>query len=205
MAEQTHLFSTPLFSTRVVDSQPKYPYTIENGAGEKLTFVERVKTFGEDRLNVENLVAPKSGPPMHVHYLQVEALTILQGKMGFQRSGGTAQFAGPGEIVVFPAGEAHRFWNAGEDTLRCTGYIEPPGNVEYFLSALFESQRRNQGRRPNIFEVAFLAHRYRTEFGMVQVPAPVQQFLFPVLIAIGSLLGMHERYAEAPEPLSPAR
>jgi hypothetical protein len=53
-----------------------YPYTIDNGDRERLTFVRRVAGPAGDRLEVENLVEPGSGPPMHVHHHQEEALTI---------------------------------------------------------------------------------------------------------------------------------
>jgi hypothetical protein len=44
-----------------------YPHTIENGAGEQITFVRCVRDSAGDRLEAENLVKPGSGPPMHVH------------------------------------------------------------------------------------------------------------------------------------------
>ncbi len=53
-----------------------YPHTIENGAGERISFVRRVQDPSGDRLEVENLVKPGSGPPMHVHNYQEEALTV---------------------------------------------------------------------------------------------------------------------------------
>ncbi len=48
-----------------------YPHTVENGAGERITFVRRVLDPAGDRLEVENVVMPGSGPPMHVHYYQL--------------------------------------------------------------------------------------------------------------------------------------
>ncbi|CAN5291148.1 hypothetical protein BH23GEM2_BH23GEM2_15910 [soil metagenome] len=50
-----------------------YPYTIDNGAGEKLTFVRLIPNTSGGRLEGENLVSPGAGPPMHVHFLQEEA------------------------------------------------------------------------------------------------------------------------------------
>jgi uncharacterized cupin superfamily protein len=179
-----------------------YPHTIENGAGaERLTFVRRVPGSTGDRLEVENVVKPGAGPIMHVHHDQEEALTVVQGRIGYQRLGEQGKFAGPGEMVAFRAGEAHKFWNAGEEDLRCTGYIEPADNIEYFLGAIFESQKRSGGSRPNLLDAAFLARRYRSEFGMVEIPAPVQRFVFPVLVAIGTLLGRYGKDADAPEPV----
>ena len=36
---------------------------------------------------------------------------------------------------------------------------------------------------------------------MVEIPAAVQRFLFPVQVAFGTLLGRYRKYANAPEPL----
>ena len=177
-----------------------YPHTIENGAGERITFVRRIEDPAGARLEGENLVKPGSGPPMHVHYLQEEALTVRQGRLGYQRSGEPPRFAGPGETVVFGLGEAHKFWNAGEEDLRCTAYIQPADNAEYFLTALFESQRESGGSRPDPFDVAFLMRRYRSEFYMAEIPTAVQRFVSPVLVTVGRLLGKYGKYADAPEP-----
>jgi hypothetical protein len=141
-----------------------YPHTIENGAGESLTFLRRVPGTSGDRLEVENVV-------------------------------------GPGESVAFRAGEAHKFWNAGEEDLRCKGYIEPADNIEYFLGAIYEAQKRSGGPRPDPLDTAFLMRRYRSEFSMVEIPAPVQRVVFPVQVAIGTLLGRYKKYADAPEPV----
>ena len=179
-----------------------YPHTIDNGAGgERLTFLRRVPGARGQRLEAENVVEPGAGPIMHVHHYQEEALTVVEGRIGYQRPGEPARFAGPGETVTFRAGEAHRFWNAGEDILWCKGYIEPSDNIEYFLGAIFESQKRSGGSRPNLLDAAFLARRYRSEYGIVGIPAPVQRFVFLILVAIGGLLGRYEKYADAPEPV----
>lgn len=177
-----------------------YPHTIDNGAGERLTFSRRVSGVNGDRIEGENLVSPGSGPPMHVHYFENEGFTILEGRIGFQIAGEPPQFAEEGESIAFPAGVPHRFWNAGDRPLRCAAYIEPVGNVEYFLGALFASQKQNGGHRPNLLDAAYLMRRYRYEFGYFAVPALVQRSVFPVLIAIGTALGRYARYADAPEP-----
>lgn len=178
-----------------------YPHTIDNRAGERITFVRRVQDPAGDRLEGENLVKPGGGPPMHVHNYKEEVFTIRRGRLGYQRSGEPPRFAGPGETVVFEPGEPHRFWNAGEEDLRCTGYIQPADNVECFLTAIFESQRESRGSRPDLFEAAFLTRRYRNEFYMSEIPAVVQRFVFPVLVTVGRVLGEYRKYADAPEPV----
>jgi uncharacterized cupin superfamily protein len=178
-----------------------YPHTIDNGAGERLTFLRRVAGRAGDRLEVENVVGPGAGPPMHVHHFQDEALTVQEGRIGYQRLGEPAQFAGPGETLAFKAGEAHRFWNAGEGELRCTGYVEPAHNLEYFLTELYASTKRNGGTRPDPFDAAFLTRRYRTEFALTAIPAAVQRIVFPVQVALGRLLGKYRKFVDAPEPV----
>jgi hypothetical protein len=125
--------------------------------------------------------------------------------MGWQRQGDEELLAQPGETVTFAPGEMHRFWNAGEDELLCSGYVRAPDNLEYFLTQLFASTRPNGGRRPRLFDAAYLMSRYRSEFGLADIPAPVQRFVFPVVVAVGRLLGRHRRLAGAPEPVSRAR
>jgi quercetin dioxygenase-like cupin family protein len=179
-----------------------YPHTIDNGAGERITFQRRVPGPAGDRLEVENIVTPGAGPPMHIHHYQQEALTVAEGRIGYQRPGEPAQFAEPGATVTFKPGEAHKFWNAGQDDLRCTGYIEPADNVEYFLAKIYESTKRNGGARPDPFDAAFLMTRYRSEFAMPEIPAFVQRFVFPIQVVIGRLLGKYRKYADAPAPVS---
>jgi quercetin dioxygenase-like cupin family protein len=61
-----------------------YPYKIENGSGEELVFLGVVPDEAGERLKVEIRAQPGAGPPMHVHHLQEEAMTVVSGKLGFQ-------------------------------------------------------------------------------------------------------------------------
>ena len=85
-----------------------YPHTIDNGAGERLPFLRRVPESGGDRLEVENIVEPGAGPPMHVHHYQEEALTVQQGRLGYLRPGLPPQFAGPGDEQDLKTGPSAR-------------------------------------------------------------------------------------------------
>lgn len=175
-----------------------YPHTIDNGHGERLTFLRRSRTPEGEVLEVENVVQPGGGPPMHVHHFQREGLTVVSGRVGYQRKGEEPRFAGPGDSVTFEPGEAHRFWNAGSEELRCTGFISPPDSVEYFLSAIYAAQKKSGSMRPDAFDAAYLMTRYRSEFGMDEIPAFVQRFVFPVQVALGHLLGRYRSFADAP-------
>jgi quercetin dioxygenase-like cupin family protein len=98
-----------------------YPRTIDSGGGEQLTFLGTGTDERGEYLEARNTVKPGSGPPMHVHRLQEESLTVEQGTMGWQRQGEEQHLAQPGETVTFAPGEMHRFWNAGDDDLVCSG------------------------------------------------------------------------------------
>lgn len=177
------------------------PHRIENGNGEALIFERVVATPTGERLELHNEVQPGAGPPMHVHYKQAESLTVVEGRLGYQILGEAPCYAGPGETVVFAAGVPHRFWADGEQVLRCTGYAEPPHNLVYFLSEIYRSTRENGGRKPDDIEMAYLLHRYGSEFGILDVPAPVQRFVFPLLRVIGWFSGKNRRFAQAPAPV----
>jgi len=181
---------------------PSHPHTIDNGAGERLTFVAFSRDERGDYIECRNSVDPGAGPPMHVHHLQEEGLTVERGTIGYRSDGGAENTAGPGETVVFAPGEAHRFWNAGDDELVCTGFVRPPGNLEYFLTEIYASMRRKRADRPGALDGAYLGHRYRTEFEMTEVPRPIRRLAFPLIVGVGRLLGLHRRVADAPEPLA---
>lgn len=178
-----------------------YPRTIDNGHGERLTFLRRIPGPNGDRVEAVNEVAPGAGPPMHVHHYQKESLTVVEGRIGWERPGEAPRYAGQGETITFLAGDPHRFWNAGDGVLRCTGWIEPADNVEYFLGELFASTKGSGAARPNPLDAAWLARRYRSEFALLAIPALVQRLVFPLMVAIGTLTGRYAKYAGAPEPV----
>lgn len=74
-----------------------YPYTIANGSGERLTFTGVTQGPSGERLGADGVAQPGAGPPMHVHYLQEEAVRVVRGRVGYQLVGGPPQYAGPGE------------------------------------------------------------------------------------------------------------
>jgi quercetin dioxygenase-like cupin family protein len=176
-----------------------HPHTIENGAGESLTFAKLVKDTEGDYLEVENLVQPGAGPPMHVHFKQTESLTVVEGKMAYQLLGQEPVFCEAGATATFEAGVAHKFWNAGEAPLICKGWVKPAHNLEYFLTEIYASAKRNGGERPEPFEGAWLLHRYRSEFDMLDIPPIVKKVIFPITRFFGQLAGKHKRFRDAPE------
>jgi quercetin dioxygenase-like cupin family protein len=175
-----------------------YPHTINNGAGEELTFVQFINDNNGGRLEVHNRVQPGAGPPMHVHFLQDESLTVVSGKVGAQILGQPPFFAGPGETITFKKGEIHRFWNAGEDVLHCKGWAAPAYNLEYFLTEIYRSVKANGGHRPSTYDAAFLLKKYKSEFDMIGIPSFVRTVIFPIVRFLGALTGKYRKFEGAP-------
>ena len=188
-------------SQRWDEMSEQLPHTIDNGHGERLTFLEIVERPEGETLLVENEVAPGCGPIMHVHHVQEESLTVREGRLGYQFDGEDEQTADVGETVVFPAGRPHRFWADGDETLRCDGYVRPPDNVVWFLGEVYRSTAASENGRPDDFDSAFLLGRYRGEYDLPGIPSPVRRLVFPVLRAIGARTGRFERFGDAPEPV----
>src|SRR5687768_4088744 len=111
-----------------------YPKVIENGWGESLTFVGCSKMNGVEYLEIENTVQPQSGPPMHVHHLQDESITVLEGRIACQVLGCQPEYYKAGETAFFKRGVAHKFWNPDDQPMRGRGFISPVYNIEYFLT-----------------------------------------------------------------------
>lgn len=195
-SKQSKIFQPKTFVMNIT-----YPHVIENCIGEKLIFRELQKEPDGDRLLVENFVTPGCGPVMHTHYLQDECLTVVKGTMGYQVLGGPKMYVGEGETVVFKKGVAHCFWNAGEDTLNCTGWVKPANTIVFFLSAIFDAQNRSGKAEPETFDAAYLMTRYKKEYDIAGIPAFVRKTIIPMTYALGKLLGKYKKFKGAPEPV----
>src|SRR4029078_12482657 len=53
----------------------------------------------------------------HVHPYQAEIFTVIHGRLGGPRGRAELKLA-PGEKALIDAATPHKFWNAGEETLR---------------------------------------------------------------------------------------
>ena len=173
-----------------------FPHTIESKYGEKITFLHMEGT----RVFIENEVQPNAGPPMHTHLIQDESLTVTEGRIGYQVIGQEPQYAGLGETVFFKRGVPHRFWNAGDTMLRCTGWVDPAESIVFYLSNLYDAMNRGKNHRPEAFDSAYLAWRYRREYDLPEIPGFVKNVLVPVTYAVGLLLGKYRNFKDAPKP-----
>ena len=179
----------------------KYPHTIKNCLGETLIFRELIKEEDGDRLICENFVTPKNGPPMHTHFLQDEALTVVTGRIGYEVKGEAPKTAGPGESVLFKKGIPHRFWNDGDDILHCIGYVKPANTLVFYLSSIYAAQNKTNSAVPEKFDSAYLLTRYASEYDLDEIPVFVKKVILPATYFVGRLLGKYKHFENAPEPV----
>lgn len=177
------------------------PHTIKNHLGEELIFHRMEVEDGEEKLIIENYVAPNAAPIMHTLHRQDELLIVLHGKMGYQFSGEEPRYATIGERVFFKRGTPHRFWNAGKDELNCFGWIKPAYNIVFYLTALYNAMKESGSAKPEQFDTAYLLHRYRKEFDMPELPKFVKSVVLPATYRIGKLTGKYKKFKDAPAPL----
>ena len=177
------------------------PHTIDNGHGETLTFKQIVNEPDGDKILVEGKCKPGAGPVMHVHYKQDECLTLVSGKMGYQMRGEAPKYLKPGETVLFKRNEAHRFWNAGDDDMIIEGWVKPVNTIVFYLSALYASQRNSKTPQPEMFDSAFLMQRYKSEYGLPELPAFVRKVIIPITYNIGNMQGKYKKFKDAPAPV----
>lgn len=178
-----------------------YPHTISDTKGETIVFKSVERTPQGDKVIVENFVEPGQGPPMHTHFMQDEALTVVKGKIGYQILGQEPKYAGPGETVTFRRGVPHKFWNAGEEVLNCVGWVQPANTIVFFLSAVYAARVKSGTERPETFDGAYLLTRYRREYDMNEIPGFVKKVIMPLTYFIGRMLGKYKHFKDAPEPV----
>jgi quercetin dioxygenase-like cupin family protein len=167
--------------------------TLENRHTGEWLHLRRVREQGVDVLELEGGVPPHGeGPPEHVHVGQVEEGYVVSGVL-------TATVADrrvtiqAGESAVFPADVPHRWWNEGDEPLTFKGRAIPAGNLDQFLQAIFAIMNASPKNRPSLFHLAHLLHRNRHANQVMVVPLWFQRIAFPLVIAVGHVMGAYPK------------
>jgi len=132
----------------------------------------------------------REGPPLHIHYHEDEEGTVTAGTLAYELAGRRG-VAKTGEKVVLPKGVPHRWWNGGDQMLGFEGRVQPAGDLDRYLQAVFEVVNAGPPNRPSLFYLAHVALRHRRNQQLMVPPPPVQAVLFRVLVALGTLLGCY--------------
>jgi len=88
---------------------------------------------------------PGEGPALHRHAYD-EAFTIAEGRAAFTIDGAVVE-AGPGQVVLVPAGVPHAFVNAGTEVLRLTAiHVAPKVEIEWLEPPWMPAETILQGK-----------------------------------------------------------
>ena len=115
---------------------------------------------------VEHQLPPRAlGAPLHTHRNEDEYSYVLEGRVGIQL-GDEVLEAGPGDLVFKPRGEAHAFWNAGDEPARLLEVISPAGFENYFreLAPLLAAEDRDEAAIGDVLA------RYELEMDFETIP-----------------------------------
>jgi quercetin dioxygenase-like cupin family protein len=136
-----------------------------------------------DVLHAEVWADPGSDVPIHYHPSQEERWEVLAGNVRFLLDGERIE-AGPGTMVVAPAGVKHAFLNTGQSEAHLRVRVEPALRLQGFLedaAALARAgayTRRGIPRRPGaVPQLAALMSRYADVTVMAFPPRIVQRLL----------------------------
>ncbi len=169
--------------------------------GERL----ELRRFEDDQgpwLELKGSLPPhREGPPLHVHFKEDEGGRVVSGAISATVGGRQIELQA-GDELSFPRGVAHRWWNAGDQTLFFEGFAKPVVDLDRYLQAVFEIINSGPEGRPPLFYLAHAARRHRTTQATFVAPRPVLAVLFPVLVGLGTLLG---KYRGTEWPGCPAR
>jgi quercetin dioxygenase-like cupin family protein len=179
-----------------------YPgQTIENPvSGERITFIRTSADTDGEYLEIELELAPDGKVPgMHVHPEIEERFEVLEGRLRFRRGLRTIE-AGPGETVTVPAGKAHKFVNAGDETALVRVTVTPALEMERLFettAALAQEGRVMGSGLPKPLDLALFLREFKREVRGPFSPGALQRAMLAPLAKLAEARGRGERYRPA--------
>jgi mannose-6-phosphate isomerase-like protein (cupin superfamily) len=171
---------------------------IENPVtGERLHFLATSADTRGEKVVVEVTVRPDGSVAAgHVHPKQEERFEIHEGRVGFRLGRKTIE-AGPGEVVVVPAGTAHKFWNAGDTDARFVTEVRPALGFERLIETMFSLAADGKtGRKgmPSPLRLAVIANAHFEDVRLPFPPAWMQKLGLAMGAPLGRLVGYEPTY-----------
>jgi quercetin dioxygenase-like cupin family protein len=168
--------------------------TLKNPAsGERITFRQTAADTDGELLAIDlELPAGRKVPGgLHIHPLQEERFEVVEGTMRF-RMGRERIVAGPGDVVVVPAGVKHDFANAGDEEALVRVDVRPALNMEQLFETavgLAEQGRTMLGGIPKPLDLALFVEEFEDEVQAAFPPRWVQRLALRPLAWLARLRG----------------
>ena len=168
-------------------------------SGERITFLHTSRDTNGEKLEIELELTPDgSVPGAHVHPEQEERFVVHSGRIKF-RLGARKIVAGPGDVVVVPAGKLHAFKNVGGEEAKVRVQVTPALDMERLFEAtvaLAEEGATNRKGMPKPLHLALFVRRFRREVRAPFPPAPIVAAMLAPLAWIATWRGHAARYGE---------
>jgi mannose-6-phosphate isomerase-like protein (cupin superfamily) len=155
---------------------------------ERMTFLKTSAETNGEYVLIELSAAPGAVvAAAHVHPSQTETFEVVSGTLG-AKIGRKRVEARAGDVVVVQPRVAHKWWNAGEDTLVFRAEVRPALGFEQLIETMFGLAADGQTNRkgmPNPLRLAVIANHH---FGDVQLPV-VPRWMQKAALAMGAPMG----------------
>jgi len=175
--------------------------------GETITFLATSKDTDGEAVVIETVVQPDGFvAAAHVHPSQSERFAVAEGTLALKVDGKEMTLEA-GDVAIVEAGQAHKFWNAGDEPVKFVCEVRPALQFESLLETMFSLAaecKTNRKGMPNPLRLAVIAKRH---FDTVQLPFPpawMQAAGLAIGAPLGKLVGYGETYEGAEEKV-PAR
>ena len=161
-------------------------------SGERFEFRRTAADTNGELLEFDlTLAADGHVPGAHVHPEQEERFVVHSGTVKF-RLGAKKIVAGPGDVVVVPAGKVHAFKNVGGEEAKVRVQVTPALDMERLFEAtvaLAEEGATNRKGMPKPLHLALFVRRFRREVRAPFPPAPIVAAMLAPLAWIGTKRG----------------
>ena len=181
--------------------------TLENPAsGERISFRQTAAETDGELVAIDLELPPGVRVPggLHIHPKQQERFEVVAGAMRF-RMRRKRVVAGPGEVVVVPAGLPHDFANVGDEPALVRVDIRPALKMEQLFEtavALAEQGRTMMNGIPKPLDLALFMREFKDEVQAAFPPFWVQRLALAPLARLAGSRGRGARYAPEPAAVS---
>jgi len=180
--------------------------TIHNQVtGETITFLATSADTDGEAVVIETVVQPDGFvAAAHVHPSQSERFAVAEGTLVLKVDG-QEKILSPGDVAVVEPGQAHKFWNAGDEPVRFVCEVRPALEFESLLETMFDlaaDGKTNRKGMPNPLRLAVIA---KAHFDTVRLPFPpdwMQAAGLALGAPLGRLLGYEATYEREDEKVA---
>jgi len=175
--------------------------------GESMTFVTTSRQTDGEYVVIELSADPDAFvAAAHVHPAQTETFEVLEGTLA-AKVDGTVHTATAGDVLTVEAGQAHKWWNAGDSQLVFRCEIRPALQFESLIETMFSlaaDGKTNKRGMPNPFRLAVVARAHLDTVVLPFPPVWMQKLALAAGAPLGMLLGYGPTYVPAQPALNPA-